>query len=82
MAGVTTIGILGRRCWGVVDDTGEEWYAVRSKRRHDFVNWYSLHVDGKFVGRYRNKIEMMTTLIKGKFEEVFEWGVPDSLTNY
>ena len=77
VSGVTTLGILGRRCWGIVDDTGEEWFAVRSKRRHDFVNWYSLTVSGKVIGRYRNKIEMMEALIKGRYEEKFVWGIPD-----
>jgi len=77
VAGVTTLGILGRRCWGVVDSSGEEWFAVRSKRRHDVGNWYALTVDGKVVGRFRNKIEFMEALIKGRYEEKFVWGIPD-----
>jgi len=78
VAGVSQTWSDGRAYGGYIEATGEEWYAVRSRlHTKGQRNTYVLRVNDTEVGRYGNKLEMMTALATQNYGEVFPWGLSE-----
>ena len=74
--GVSQTWSDGRAYGGYIGATGEEWSAVRSRyHTKGMRNAYILRVNDIEVGRYGNKLEMMTALATQNYGEVFPWGL-------
>ena len=73
--GVSQTWSDGRAYGGYIEATGEEWSAVRSRlHTKGQRNTYVLRVNDIEVGRYGNKLEMLTALATQVYGEVFLWG--------
>jgi len=76
--GVSQTWSDGRAYGGYIEATGEEWSAVRSRlHTKGQRNTYVLRVNDTEVGRYGNKLEMMTALATQNYGEVFPWGLSE-----
>ena len=76
VAGVSQTWSDGRAYGGYIESTGEEWYAVRSRlHTKEQRNTYVLRVNDIEVGRYGNKLEMLTAMATQNYGEVFPWGL-------